>query len=120
MTISPSIVNIFWNTPCVAGWIGPRLRVVYSVMLSALTKGLPGTFVFCSSIKFSSMSIALFGPLTSEILILFICSCSIFQWIFPSHGEIIHFIYIQYAFQVRMSFEKDSIIIIGLTLHPIG
>ena len=27
-TRSPSISMMFWNTPCVAGWVGPRLSVV--------------------------------------------------------------------------------------------
>ena len=39
---------------------------------------------------------------SSKHFIIFIYSCLIFQWIFFSHREIIHFIYIQYPFQVWM------------------
>ena len=53
-------------------------------------------------------------------LIIFIHPCLIFQRVFFPHREIIHFLYIQYTFQIRMTDKIHSIEIICFSFHPVG
>src|SRR5690606_6853160 len=88
---SPSIFNIFWKTPCVAGWVGPRFKVVISL---------------CS--------------LSSKKVVILVSPIRVFQGKFLSHRKGDHIVHIQYAPQVRMSLKDDSEEIVRFPLHPVG
>src|ERR1700750_149189 len=106
---SPSSSSMFWNTPCVAGCVGPRFSVVVCFSMEP-----SGSFI-CSStfIRLNCSS-------PSKHFIVFIYPGLFFQRELFAHGEIIHFVHVQNALEVWMAHEVHAIKIIGFTLHPVG
>src|SRR5690554_4060959 len=110
---SPSIWTTFWNTPWVAGWVGPRLRVINSSCGSLSTK----TGLLLDILLMESF---IFFNLPSKKIIFLVHSVWIFQWMFLSHGESFHIINIQDATQIRVTGKSYTIKVICLAFHPIS
>src|SRR3546814_399913 len=89
---SPSIFNIFWNTPWVAGWVGPRFKVVMS---------------FCRS-------------LSSEKVVILISPIGVFQRKLLPHWKCDHVVHIQNPPQVRVSLENYPKKVICFPFHPVS
>src|SRR5690606_9994494 len=108
---SPSTCRTFWNTPCVAGCVGPRLRVNNSSCGSLSLK----TGLLPDILETESLIISL----SSEEIVFLIYLIGVFQRIFFPHGKHLHIVYIQNTPQIRVPDELYTEEIVGLTLHPI-
>src|SRR5690606_10302734 len=109
---SPSTCRTFWNTPCVAGCVGPRLRVNNSSCGSLSLK----TGLLPDILETESLIIIL----SSEEIVFLIYLIGIFQRIFFPHGKHLHVVYVQNAPQIGVPDELNTEEIVSFPLHPIG
>src|SRR5690606_30113196 len=109
---SPWTCRTFWNTPCVAGCVGPRLRVNNSSCGSLSLK----TGLLPDILETESLIIIL----SSEEIVFLIYLIGIFQRIFFPHGKHLHVVYVQNAPQIGVPDELNTEEIVSFPLHPIG